>query len=76
MIEELRRLLQEPLDHKIFYIHSDICLSTGKDDLYGFQYNCLESLHEQEIDALISFILSEAGAKGFYFNLAQQIVFL
>jgi hypothetical protein len=76
MNEEFKRLLREKREHKIFYLHSDICLSTGKDDIYNFQYNCLESLPEHLIDILIAFVLSKSGAKGFYFNLAQQIVFL
>ncbi len=76
MREELERLLNEKRDHKIFYLHSDICLSVGRDDTYGFQYECLLNLSEQKLDMLIAFVLSESGKKGFFFNLNRNIVFI
>ena len=75
-MNEIEYVLGECIENKIDYIHSDICLSMGKDDLYDFQLKCLTEQPEYILDMLICLINAKSNTNGFYFNFNRHIIFI
>ena len=74
-MDEIEYVLGESIENKIDYLHSDICLSLGKDDIYNFQYDCLTEQPENILNMLIAFINAKTNMNGFYFNFNRKIIF-
>jgi hypothetical protein len=75
-MEEIEYVLDETYENKLDYLHSDICLTLGKDDLYNFQFECLTIQPDYIINMLICMVKVKTNVKGFYFNLNRDIIFV